>query len=201
METIILVLALIYILANRYLAPFFYSREKLQQYRKEYFDTYKELLKEGPSADVEKIQERQQKLIEISKKQMKESMKAMLFTLALFFLLYTAIDFIYPVEYTEKPTGEICLAYNGTQAFIYENGTLKTIEFLPFVEPKVVNVTVEKYDCNEAVVYLPFPIGNIQYVYGYKRIFILYVMLLSILWALGEKIYKTFFTKNKNEGP
>ena len=203
METgLIWLFAFLYVLANKFIAPFFYSREKLQQYRKEYMEAYKDLLKAGINASEEELQKKQERLMDISQKQMKESLKSMAFTLALFFAIYAMIDFIYPPQYSEAPIGDYCIAYGSNgHMYMYENGTLKTIEFIPFFTPKEVNVNVTKYECGEPKVDLPVPIGSWTYVWGYKRIFILYLFVASIVVGLIEYFYKTIGNYIKKKGP
>ncbi|MCS7122474.1 MAG: hypothetical protein NZ908_00765 [Candidatus Micrarchaeota archaeon] len=182
---IILGFAAIYILISDLIVSRqqFYRRyiELSNEYWKEYFDFLKNGLKMTP----EQIEEKRRRFNYL----LLEQLKTMFIMISVYGLLFGSMVALIQILVVEPPKeypyGDICIV---DDKYIYEKGLYKNPDLINEViiqDPKG-----NRFVCPSAVLYLPFQILNLRYVVGEVKIFIFFIIVLSILYSFIKRVFK-----------
>ncbi|MEM1971352.1 MAG: hypothetical protein QW336_00980 [Candidatus Anstonellales archaeon] len=179
---IIFLLALIY----SSISVFFIARQdfykKYQEGNKRYWEEYVKFLKDGLKMTPEQIEERKNLLNSLLMEQFKNMLKISVVYLIMFLGAASIIQFLIVESPANHPYGSICIVDN---KYIYENGVYKVPDL--FHDQIVQDINPESYVCPRAILYLPFPILNLRYVVGEIKIFIFFVIIISIVLGILKK--------------
>lgn len=181
---IILGFAFLYVLISQLVISKqqFYRKyiELSQEYWKEYFD----FLKNGLKMSSEEIEMKRKRFNYL----LIEQLKTLFMMIGAYGLLFGGIVFLIHLIVVDSPRdypyGEICIV---DDKYIYERGIYKSPDLINEIiidDPKG-----KKFVCPSAVLYLPFQVLNLRYVVGEVKIFIFFIIVISILYSLINKLY------------
>jgi hypothetical protein len=184
METII-ILAIIYLAISSLLKkyPILFDLNKIANYRKEYFENVKKMFSAKTEQEILELNKKTESLFILL---MKENFKFLLVSFGLFLAFYLILE--PQKEFSKEPTAQLCLTNDSS--IIYEDGKFLKSDIFEKIEiNEKLNVS---YYCPKNVLYLPFPIFNLKYIIGDFKIFIFFVILISIMWMIFNLIIQNF---------
>jgi hypothetical protein len=194
---IVAVFSLIYLVASRYIPPFFVDLKKMREVREKHAAVTKEMLEAFKAQDAKRMDEATKKQEEVNKEMFSlliEQVKYSLVLVALFFVFIQALNYLDPLTKDDQtgkviklPKAKLCYLSVGGKKYFIESGNFSIL-------PKEINVSKENGQfvltsrekmssdsCTSTVLWLPFPIMGLRYIHGVASVFIFFSFLFSLV--------------------